>query len=124
MVNEAYEIDKENNNNYWRKAIEKEMKKVLASFERYDGNIEDLVAYQEITMHIIFDVKLGENFRRKARLVADGHKTDPPNSVTYSSVVSRDSVRICLLLTALNDLQVLVGDVENIQVPAQIMNLP
>ena len=68
---------------------------------------------QSRTTHVIFDVKLGENFRRKARLVADGHKTDPPSSVTYSSVVSRDSVRICLLIAALNDLDVQSADVEN-----------
>ena len=56
---------------------------------------------------------MSENFRRKARLVADGHKTDPPASVTYSTVVSRDSVRICLMLAALNDLDVKCADVEN-----------
>ena len=47
---------------------------------------------------MIFDVKLGENFRRKARFVADGHKTD-----------TCDSVQICLTLAALNDLNVLTG---------------
>jgi hypothetical protein len=41
------------------------------------------------------------------RLVADGHKTDAPAStITYSSVVSRDSVRIALTIAALNDLDV------------------
>ena len=64
-------------------------------------------------MHMVFDIKLGENFRRKARLVADGHFTNPPSSVTYSSVVSRDSVRICLLIAALNGLDVMCADIEN-----------
>lgn len=32
------------------------------------------------------------------------HKTEAPSSVTYSSVVSRDSVRICLLIAAINNL--------------------
>ena len=62
---------------------------------------------------LIFDVKLGENFRRKARLVTDGHHTKTPASLTYSSVVSRDSVRICLLLAALNGLQVKSADIKN-----------
>jgi hypothetical protein len=35
--------------------------------------------------------KMGENFRRKARFVADGHKTKTPAALCYSSVVSRDS---------------------------------
>ena len=62
---------------------------------------------------MIFDVKLGENFRRKACLVAGGHMTDTPALMTYSSVVSRDSVCICLTLAALNDLKVLLGDIQN-----------
>ena len=53
--------------------------------------------------HIIFDVKFGENFQRKARLVAGGHITDTPNTLTYSSVVPRDSVRIALTIAALNE---------------------
>ena len=69
--------------------------------------MSELKGYQEITTHFIFDIKLGENFRQKARLVADGHKTKTPKSVTYSSVVARDSVRICLLLAALNDINIL-----------------
>jgi hypothetical protein len=56
---------------------------------------------------------MGENFRRKARLVADGHKTATPASITYSSVVSRDSVHIALTIAALNDLQILACDILN-----------
>ena len=54
-----------------------------------------------------------ENFRRKARLVADGHKTEAPSSITNSSVVSHDSVRIALTIAALNDLKVLSCDIQN-----------
>ena len=53
------------------------------------------------------------DLRRKARLVAGGHKTDPPKESTYSSVVSRDSVRIAFTIAALNGLDVLAGDVQN-----------
>ena len=62
---------------------------------------------------MVFDVKLGENFRRKARYCADGHKTGAPASVTYSTVVSRDSVRVLLTIAALNELDVLGADVQN-----------
>ena len=78
-----------------------------------DGNLNGLVGYQQITGHITFDVKLGENFRRKARYVADGHKTETPSSVTYSSVVFRESVRICLTIAALHGLYILTADIEN-----------
>ena len=112
-VQEAYAIDKEEGNTLWHDAIEQEMKKIKQAFKEYDGNPEELIGYQKITTHFIFDIKLGENFRRKARLVGDGHKTKTPSSVTYSSVVSRDSVRICLLLAALNDLDLQSADIEN-----------
>ena len=62
---------------------------------------------------MIFDVKMGENFRRKARMVAGGHTTDVPAVLTYSSVVSRDSVRIAFTIAALNDVKVLVCDIQN-----------
>ena len=39
--------------------------------------------------------------------------TETPATLTYSSVVSRDSVRIALTLAALNDLQVMSCDIQN-----------
>jgi hypothetical protein len=39
--------------------------------------------------------------------------TETPSSLTYSSVVSRDSVRIALLIAALNDLNVMACDIQN-----------
>ena len=112
-VKEAREIDEENGNRLWQDAIDLEMKNVRVAFELHDGDPTKLVGYQEVTTHLVFDIKLGENFRRKARLVGDGHKTDTPAAVTYSSVVSRDSVRICLLLAALNDLDIKCADIKN-----------
>ena len=49
----------------------------------------------------------------KSKVVADGHKTKSPAAITYSTVVLRDSVRICLTIAALNNLEVLAADVEN-----------
>jgi hypothetical protein len=60
---------------------------------------------------MIFDVKM--DFTRKAHYVAGGHVTDPPASLTYSSVVSRDSVRIAFLLAALNGVNLLATDIGN-----------
>ena len=91
---------------------------VRVAFEVYEGKVEDLVGYQKVKCHVIFDVKLGENFRRKARLVAGGHTTETPSSITYSSVVSRDSVRIALTIAALNDLNILGCDIQNAYISA------
>ena len=90
------------------------MKNVRPAFEVCEGRKEDLpIGYQMIKCHMIFDVKLGENFRRKARLVGGGHMTTAPMSITYLSVVSRDLVRIALTVEALNGLDILACDIQN-----------
>ena len=61
---------------------------------------------------MIFDIKLGKNFRRKDRIVGGGHKKATPSSITYSSVVSRDLVRIALTIAALNELDILACDIQ------------
>ena len=71
----------------------------------------DLIGFQEIGCHVVFDIKM--DFTRKARFVAGGHTTEAPTSITYSSVVSRDSVRIGFLIAALNDLDIMACDLEN-----------
>jgi hypothetical protein len=68
---------------------------------------------------MVFDVKM-EDFKRKARLVAGGHKTEAPAMITYATVVSRQTVHIALMLAALNDLQVKVGDVLNVYITAPV----
>ena len=91
-VEEALAIDEETGTDFWRKE-------------------PLMIGFQEIRCHVIFDVKM--DFTRKARFVAGGHTTDTPASITYSSVVSRDSVRMAFLVAGLNDLDVLAGDVTN-----------
>ena len=39
--------------------------------------------------------------------------TNTPNTLTYSSVISRDSVRIALTIAALNELSVVACDIQN-----------
>jgi len=113
-VKEAREIDAQNGDNKWWDAICEEMRNVRIAFEAWEGDVKDIPpGYQQIRCHMIFDVKLGENFRRKARMVAGGHTTKTPSTLTYSSVVSRDSVRIALTIAALNDLKVLCCDIQN-----------
>ena len=68
------------------------MNKVRVAKRESNVSTYKLIGHQEIGLHMIFDIKLGENFRRKARMVARGHTTKTPSSVTYSSVVLRDSV--------------------------------
>ena len=93
-------------------AICKIMKNVLIAFEAFDGDEKDLTpGYQYVDGHMIFDIKIGENFCRKARMVAGGHMASTPSSLIYSSVVSRDSVRIIFTMAALHGLKVLSADI-------------
>ncbi len=113
-VAQALQFDKENGNTFWWDAICKEMTNVRPAFEKWEKSERELPpGYQKIQCHFIFDVKMGENFRRKARLVANGNQTEAPPTLTYSSVVSRDSVRIALLIASLNELQLLACDIQN-----------
>jgi len=112
-VEESKKLDLENDNTLWIDSIILEMSNNRIGFEEHQGEISQLVRLKEITSHLVFDVNLGDNFRQKARYCADGHKTDAPSSITYSTLVSRDSVRTILLIATLNDLDVLNGDVQN-----------
>ena len=90
--------------NTWYKGIEEEMAKVNAAVAELATSPDNLVRYQEIYLHMIFYIKNGENIRRKARLFAGGHNKKFLSSITYISVVLQDSVCICLLIAALNNL--------------------
>ena len=109
-VQEALAIDRKTGTDFWRKAIEKEIKNVQIAFKFLDDD-KVPIGYQKIPCHMIFTIKM--DLTRKARFVAGGHRTDPPKDSVYSSVVSRDSVRLGFMLAALNDLKVLAADVQN-----------
>ena len=107
-------LDEKNGNTLWWDAICKEMKNVRVAFDVFEGEEKDILpGFQEVKCHMISDIKMGENFRRKAQMVAGGNTTEAPSSITYSSVVSRDSVRIALTIAALNILDVLACDIQD-----------
>ena len=55
-----------------------------------------------------------EDFEHKARLVVGGHITETPATITSASVVSREAVRIALLITVLDDVVVMLADTLNV----------
>ena len=96
------------------------MTNVLIVFEKLDIVPPDEMrkwrikpGYEHVNVHMIFDIKMYGKFTRKARWVADGHTTAPPSSITYSSVVSRESVRLKFLPASLNDLDIFSCDIGN-----------
>ena len=50
------------------------MKNVRITFDKFEGDKEDIQpGYQFVNCRMIFDIKMGKGFRRKARMVAGGH---------------------------------------------------
>jgi len=119
-VKEALQIDRENGNDHWEKAINEEMTKVKVAWKTHEdhapeeareGKVTSLMGCQEIGCHLVFDVKM--DFARKARFVAEGCKAEAPLQMICSSVAQKDSVHIAFLLSALNDIPLLSCDVMN-----------
>eukprot|EP00804_Cyclotella_cryptica_P023948 CCRYP_010054-RA/>CCRYP_010054-RA protein AED:0.31 eAED:0.32 QI:0/0/0/1/0.5/0.33/3/0/420 len=111
-VEEAYAIDRATGTTFWHDAIEKEMNNVRVSFDVLADGVAPPADHWYIHCHLIFDIKM-EDYHRKARLVAGGHVTKAPATLTYASVVSRETVRIALLIAALNDIDIWATDVLN-----------
>ena len=116
-VKEALEFDRENGNDLWKKAIDKEMANVSVAFDILEEGKDPPPGYSKATCHIIFDVKM--DFTRKARFVKDGHKTADPEGSRFAGVVSRESVRIALTYAALNGLDVCAADIRNAYLQAK-----
>ena len=58
------------------------------------------------------------NFTRKSRWIKDGHKTPDPKQSRFAGVVSRESIRIALTYTALNNIDVMTADIKNVYLQA------
>lgn len=101
-------------NNLWWAAIIKEMKNVWPAFQPWENCESDIPReFQKIKCHLIFNIKMGNNFQCKARFVARGHTTTMLTTMTYLSVVARDSVQIAFKLVVLNVLDILACDMQN-----------
>ena len=63
------------------------MKNVRVAFDVLADGVAPPADHQYIRYHMIFDIKM-EDFRHKAWLVARGHVTKAPATLTYASVMS------------------------------------
>ena len=113
------DIDKQEGNTFWFDSLKKELSKIMVAFDiKHDGITPEMIrgdskllpGFQEIKCHWVFDVKM--DLSRKSHFVAGGHTTITP-AQTYSSVVSRDSVRLAFLISALNGIDLQAADIGN-----------
>ena len=109
----AEELDRTNKNTKWKSSVFLEL-----------GQIDDYKTFidlgkggtppegsKKISVHLIFDIK--HDGRHKARLVADGHRTDVPLLSVYSGVVSLRGLRMVTFLAELNELKLWATDIGN-----------
>ena len=110
-VQETYLLDAKNDNTKWANAISKEMKNVHTSFNFIEDDANIPIGFQQIRCHLVFDIKI--YFTHKARLVVGGHTTEVTEMSNYSSIVSRESVRIVMVVAALHSLNIEDGGIQN-----------
>ena len=103
-------IDAKNGNTLWADAISEVMNDVRVAFKILPDGKPVPIGHQFVQCHMVFDIKM-EDFRRKARLVAGGYMTKTLATIMYASVVSKETVRIALMICTLNDLKVKLGHI-------------
>ena len=109
-VEQALALDAKNGNTLWADAISKEMENVRVAFKVLPDGKSVPIGHQFVQCHMVFDIKM-EDFRCKARLVAGGHMTKAPATITYASAVMRETVRIALIIITLNELEIKLSDI-------------
>ena len=80
------------------------MNNIIVVFEEYEDNGINLVGYEHITGHFVFDMKLGNRVFRKERYCSNGHKDRPKYVFTYSTIVAQDYVSIMKFPAAFIDI--------------------
>ena len=119
-IEEAYQIDNETGTDYWTKARAKEIENVPVVFEKIEGVSKEQMLSGKVKLghkfcdtYMIVDIKMDGQIAWKAKIVPNGHKTDAPSSIIYSSVVSKDGVRMAFTIAALNNLEIMACDIRN-----------
>ena len=106
----AFAFDQQNGNDFWHKALKKEMSNIGIAIEILSDS-RALPGWTKQTGHLIWDLKT--DFTRKAQWVLDGHKMPSPIGSTYAGVVLHESVWIAFTYAALNGVDVCAADTQN-----------
>ena len=109
----ALEMDKADGTDLWKQAMQTEINQLhhYQTFRVIKKGEKVPDGYKPIPYHCIYDVKY--DGRRKCRLVAGGHMTDPASEEVFSGVVAMETVRMAFILAKLNGLLIVAGDVGN-----------
>ena len=77
------------------------MKKNYIVFKALGTGKRAPCGYKNIDVHLVWDLNI--DFTSKSRLVDNGNLFNPPLSMSYGLVVSRDIFCLYLLISALNN---------------------
>eukprot|EP00957_Ditylum_brightwellii_P191633 14590204-Ditylum_brightwellii.AAC.1 len=94
------------------------MTNVMVAF-KFNDDDRVPVGHKKIDLYMVFNIKM-DTLQRKARLATNGTRTDPPKDITFSSIVSRDSIQLFFMLASLNDINILTTDIQNAYLSAEV----
>ena len=80
--------------------IKKNMDNSCHTFKVLERVEKSLVVSTKINFYLVFDMKITINY--KERYIESKHFTGVPRSMTYYSIVSRDTCKIAYIMAALN----------------------
>ena len=103
-MEQALAQDAKNGNSLLADAISKELENVKEAFENSPDGKKAPIYHQFVQCHMVFNNKM-ESFRQKERLMAGCHMTEALATIKYASDVSRETVRIVLMIPTLNDVE-------------------
>ena len=92
-------------------AINREIENLKVAFDILEDLAKIPVGYNKASGHLFVDVRM--TLECKSRWVKDGHRTTEPEWSTFAGVVSRESIRIALTYSSLNDLPICACDIQN-----------
>ena len=87
------------------------MENICTTFDIIENNAKVPIEYEKIRCHIVFGVNM--DVTHKVRLFIGRHTTEFVEVSNHSNVISRESVRIVMIIAALNDLKLETGNIQN-----------
>ena len=115
----AMQLDKENGNTKFKDCTMLELNQIdeYKTFIDLGKDAKPPEGSKKIGVHLVYDIK--HDGRHKARLVAEGHRTEIPLTSVYSGVVSLRGLRMVIFLAELNKLKIWGTDIGNAYLEAK-----
>ena len=111
FYNKKQKSHEKNGKTLWTDATNREMQNLKVVFDVLEDGDKILVGYEKSSYQFVFDFRM--KLESEARWVKDGHRNPEPEWSNFTGVVSRESVRIALTYTSLNELNICACNAQN-----------